>query len=753
MKRPLGCACLFFLLFIRVFYMMFPPCLPDYGVWQGRNLYVSGRVLALKEQEINGETKTIYVLGDVSLEENNVAQKSDLSDKNNSVSNTKDISGTKYVHDKIYCYSDFFDSQVHIGSQVWLKGSFQAYQAAQNPGQFDSQFYYHIQGIGASLWDAEVIWCDGGENLFLHSLYNFKTYFLQKLDTYFSPKYGGVMKTILLGDKTDLDSDLKELFQEGGILHILTISGLHISMLGMGSFHTLRKLRVPMKMSATTGLLIVVVYGAMIGTQAATFRAICMFSMQMAAILLGRTYDRLTGLAVAAMLLLLEEPLYVFYSGFLLSFGAVLGIMVVAPFIEKNCEDRGSVIEWLGKNFSGGIGILIATFPIQLYFYYEYSIYSMLINVIVLPFLPYIVGFGTIVLAIPAGVGVIAMPLVYVCEGILRGYEWVCLQSQKLPYHCLVLGAPAGWQIVLYYVCLFAGGYLVLHGKKKWFPLLVLGAMITAVVVLLMRPVSGLTCRFLSVGQGDCAVFQYEEEVYVVDCGSTSESNVADKILLPCLKYYGISEVDGVFISHADADHMNGILQWLAEYEHSHVRIGQIVLPSLDKETLAQEFGELLRLAEAWDISVTTLGAGDRLQMGGLCMEVLHPMKGCGEVEDANAYSQVLLFSYRGHGVLMTGDIGVEQEVALLEKLSDISVLKAAHHGSKYSNSSEFLQTAMPEHIILSYGVGNSYGHPHADAVARMNEINAELWYTGRQGAIMVEVGNAIAVRSWCLPY
>lgn len=134
-------------------------------------------------------------------------------------------------------------------------------------------------------------------------------------------------------------------------------------------------------------------------------------------------------------------------------------------------------------------------------------------------------------------------------------------------------------------------------------------------------------------------------------------------------------------------------------------------------------------------------------------MEVLHPMKGCGEVEDANAYSQVLLFSYRGHGVLMTGDIGVEQEVALLEKLSDISVLKAAHHGSKYSNSSEFLQTVMPEHIILSYGVGNSYGHPHADAVARMNEINAELWYTGRQGAIMVEVGNAIAVRSWCLPY
>lgn len=299
-----------------------------------------------------------------------------------------------------------------------------------------------------------------------------------------------------------------------------------------------------------------------------------------------------------------------------------------------------------------------------------------------------------------------------------------------------------------------------------------------AVVVLMIRPVFGLTCRFLSVGQGDCTVLQYGQETYVVDCGSTSESNVADKILLPCLKYYGMSEVAGVFISHADADHMNGLMQWLTEYEHSHVKIGRIVLPSLGKEALEQEFGNLLRLAETLDIPVTTLGAGDSLQMGELELEVLHPVKHCVDVEDANGYSQVLLFTYQGHGILLTGDIGAEQEVALLEKLSEvqektqynaqnplkdeslnmlntgsnISVLKAAHHGSKYSNSSEFLQTSMPEHIILSYGVGNSYGHPHADAVARMNEINAELWYTGRQGAIMVEMYGKIEVRSWHAP-
>ena len=105
MKRPLGCACLFFILFIRLFYMMFPPGLPDYSAWQGRDVYAGGRIISIKTQEINGEVKTIYLLGDVSVEESSTAQKADLSDKNNSVLNTKENLGTKYVHDKIYCYS------------------------------------------------------------------------------------------------------------------------------------------------------------------------------------------------------------------------------------------------------------------------------------------------------------------------------------------------------------------------------------------------------------------------------------------------------------------------------------------------------------------------------------------------------------------------------------------------------------------------------------------------------------------------
>ncbi len=785
MKRPFGCACLFFLLLILVFYACFPPALPDYSPLQGRKVYVNGRVISQKYQEVNGELCVVYTLGEVRLQKNSEANSDYFSDKNNFLRDTKDHTqntrsnsqkteddlqsnqenarniqtdfDTEYKHKKIDCYADVEYPEVYIGSRVWVRGTFLVYTAPENPGQFDSQLYYHIRGAGGSLEEAELIWSDGKQNILDQTLWEWKQYFLEKMDAHFTGRYGGVMKTILLGDKSGLDQELKVLFQEGGILHILTISGLHISMLGMNGFRLLRKAGFSKKLSAVVGIILVLLYGAMIGTQAATFRAICMFSMQMAAILLGRTYDRLTGMAVAAVLLLLEQPMYVFYSGFLLSFGAVVGVTVLTPLVEQLCKDKGKLVVWFGKLFGGGIGILLASFPIQLYYYYEYPLYSMLVNIIVLPFLPYIVGFGAVVLALPEAAAIVITPFVYGAELLLWGFEWVCRKSQTLPYHSMVFGAPEWWQILIYYGCLLLVVWGILHKHKissrlgrfqmlQW----VFWAVIlcTAAGVVLWRPVRGVTCSFLSVGQGDCTIVRYGKETYVIDCGSTGKRNVGTRILLPCLKYYGISEVNGVFLSHGDEDHINGIMQWLEEYEHSHVRMGMLLLPALEKEVLAEEFAEILEWAGDWEIPIVTIGAGDRLDLGDLTIEVLHPVKNSIDTEDANGYSQVLYFSYKGQGMLFTGDIGAEQEALLTKELDgrQITLLKAAHHGSRYSSSESFLEICSPEHAVLSYGVGNRYGHPHKETVARMECVGINIWYTGRQGAIMAELDQEMKI-------
>lgn len=743
MKRPFGYACLFFILFIRVFYMCFPPALPDYTELAGRRVYVNGLVISKEYKKIQNVTQTVYTLGDVQVMENSAADSSDyISDK------------TIYHNEKIYCYSTKEFKDTFIGSRVWVQGAFQGYEAPENPGQFDSQLYYYIQGTGGSLKEARLVWTDSRKDLLRQGLFDLRTSSLAKIENCFTGWYSGVMQTILLGDKSDLDKDLKSLFQEGGILHILTISGLHISMLGMNCFRLLRKAGTPLKVSAIAGMVVVLTYGAMIGTGAATFRAIVMFVMQMSAILLGRTYDRLTGLAVAAVLLLLEEPMYVFYSGFLLSFTAVLGVTIVTPTVEKLFSGNGKVTEWFGKLFGGGIGILLASFPVQLYFYYEYPLYSMLVNVLVLPLLPFIVGFGALVLMIPKAVIGLTLPFRLGAELVLWGYQWVCEQSRKLPLHNLVLGAPKAWQIVIYYTVLIITlwllqkGYYPVKMKKRIVLRNVLAGIVmaAAIFVVVWRPTNGLECTFLSVGQGDCAIVRHGKETFVIDCGSTDRSNVGINILLPCLKYYGVSKVSGVFLSHADSDHVNGILQWLDHYEHSHVELGMLILPALSEKELTEEFHDLMERADRLDIPVAILGAGDHFALGKLEVEVLHPQKRTTNIEDSNGYSQVLLLRYGENRLLFTGDIGAEQEKKLTKALATIlmdeqvTVLKVPHHGSKYSSWQGFLDETSPKHAILSYGVGNQYGHPHEDTVERLEAVGAHLWYTGRQGAIMVGI-------------
>lgn len=746
MRRPLGSVCLLFILFLLLFYICFPPKLPDYTALRGKEVYVNGRITSIKTQEINEELQFVYTLEHITLQE--------------SIAET----GTAvYRHRQIYCYTTQAYPDAYLGSQVWVKGSFSPFEATQNPGQFDSRFYYHILGAGANLMESRLVFSDGAKDFFRETLHQIHSYFIQKTDAFFHTPYAGIMKTILLGDRSNLDSGIKQLYKEGGILHIMTISGMHISMLGMGSFRMLQKVGVSRKKAAVMGLLVVILYGTMIGMQAATFRAVCMFVLQMSAILWGRTYDRLMGLAVAAVLLLLEQPMYVFYSGFLLSFGAVLGIIVVPPIIEKACNEKGKVAAWFGRQFSASIGILLITLPVQLYFFYEYSLYSMLINAFVLPVLPYVAGFGAVVLFTPYKAAIVSKTLVPVCEGLLWFYEWVCTKSCRLPYHCLVLGAPKGWQIAIYYVCLglllallYAeqnniwkkrmlqkpGHVAVTPGKIKRCKCIGMLLFSAAFVLLFLRPTRGLTCQFLSVGQGDCALIRYNGQTYLTDCGSSSKKNVAEDIVLPCLKYYGISEVNGVFLSHYDEDHINGIIQWLEKYEHSHVQIGRICLPALEKEALEETFGPLLALAEKYQIPICTLGAGDRLSLGKLQIQILHPEKGKQDVEDSNSCSQVMYLEYEGQGILMTGDIGEAEETKLLKSLSDkkVTVLKVAHHGSKYSSSQAFLETVKPVLSVISYGRSNLYGHPHKDTLKRLDMAGSRVLKTAEQGAVSVNI-------------
>lgn len=729
MRRPLLGACLLFVILILAFYLCVPYKLPDYSQLEGQSICVSGEVAYIETKESYGATNIIYTLKNVRMDES-----------------VADSIG--YQHDQIYCYTSEKLERTYIGSKIAVKGDFSSFKGAENPGSFDSQFYYHILGVGGTLKNTRLISTDGAISYLREALYEIRFFFVQKTNQLFQKPYNGIIQAVLLGYKGDLDEEVKQLYKEGGMLHIMTISGMHISMLGMGCYGLLRKLRMPTKFSAFLGAVVVILYGLMIGMQVATFRAVFMFCMKMLAKIRGRTYDAQTALGLSAALLLLKQPMYLFSSGFLLSYGSVLGMVIIAPVLMKLWDCKRPFARKLAGKLMASVGILLATLPIQLYFFYEYSLYSIFINFIVLPLLPYVVGVAVVLLASPLSFRYVVLILVFLDEKILAFYEWICLFFEKMPHHTIVAGAPKLWQILAYYLILALCLFFMADCTKKQVPkrkkyLFTAPILISVACMLLWRAPEGFQCHFLSVGQGDCVVIREGYRTYLVDCGSSSQKQVAENVLLPFFRYYGISKVEGVFLSHGDSDHINGITEWLASYAHSHVEIKSVILPNLKESVLQSEFADVISLCKAQNIPIFTVNSGDVISLGNMQINVLNPQTVSatnGSETDTNEMSQVLLVEYGTARILLTGDISTQTENTLLNSLygRPITVLKVAHHGSKYSSGAAFLEVAKPQVSVLSFGENNLYGHPHKEVLERLSQENSLILETAKAGCISI---------------
>ena len=186
--------------------------------------------------------------------------------------------------------------------------------------------YYHILRVEFSVRDAEILAVSPPTDRLAAVLYSVKRILSAGADRVFTVENAPVVKAVLLGEKGLLDDDTKELYQGAGIIHIFSISGLHITLIGTGVFTLLGFLRIPLPVRAATALAVIYLYGKMIGMGTSVFRAIVMFSLYLIAKAIGRTYDLLTAAGIACLLLLLDQPLYFLHTGFLFTFAAVLSI-------------------------------------------------------------------------------------------------------------------------------------------------------------------------------------------------------------------------------------------------------------------------------------------------------------------------------------------------------------------------------------------------------------------------------------------
>lgn len=729
-------VCLAFVILIMILLEFFPYEYVFSKEIDGENVLIEGKVSRKETKVKDGQTTYCIYL------EHIVPQ---------AVSSTADISGGEnFITTKlntaegIMCYMAEDSLVPNLHSYVQIRGKIYTFRTPDNPGEFNEALYYKIQGMDLKMYEGKLVAYSENYSNLKEKLYRFKDKMCILLDTYFSEEYRGIAKAILFAMKGDLDNETKSLYQRNGVLHILCVSGTHITILGMGIYKLFKKIRLPDWFNAGLCIGFMILYGTMIDMGISVFRAILMFSMHLVAKLLGRTYDLLTAACVGVFLILLEQPLYVYHSGFLLSFLSVIALGTTEMIPVK----RNSKTKWLYKRWRDCLStsiIWIFTLPIYAMYYYEVSLSGLILNVIILPFVSVILVLVIGVCVVGSFLSPLGILLTAVCESILWGFEKLFESFEHLGKTTFIIGKVSTYKCVFYYVALVFLFLLIEKMKKRYVVL----ASISLCIFFVTGMPKELEITCLSVGQGDCLVIEYKDLVCVIDGGSSSESDVGTYTLLPFLKYQGIRQVDYLFLTHSDMDHINGIEALLLQSK-TGVTIERVVVT--DGKRL-EDYGTIGEVVKQQKISVCQMQTGDFIKNGELLLECLSPSKEILENSEksGNETSMVLLLTCGQFSMLFTGDAENEGETLVMselhsKKVTGITVLKVAHHGSKNSTGTEFLEVVRPKVSLISCGENNSYGHPHIETLERLREAGSEVFVTKDSGAIVIAVKNEVKI-------
>ncbi|MGM9605855.1 MAG: DNA internalization-related competence protein ComEC/Rec2 [Faecousia sp.] len=539
-------------------------------------------------------------------------------------------------------------------------------------------------------------------------------------------------KALLLGDTSDLSYSLDTALKVSGIRHVVAVSGLHVSILFGLIFLLFRTRRWLVFVISVPVLLF---FAAVTGFSPSVTRACLMTGLMAFGAAITDEYDGLTSLSFAGLTMLLMNPFVLLSVSFQLSVCSVAGILLFASQIndwvknrfpkEKRQGIRGAVWSWFSGSISVSVSALLFSVPLSAYYFGMVSLIGVLTNLLTI----WVIGFlfyGIAAVSVLGGVlptlchwfgWLLSWPIRYVLftAGLLSRIPFAAVYTQSTYI--------TAW-LVLCYVLLML---FLLLGRRhgRYYLTAAAACLLAAIGISVIEPKQdALRLNVLDVGEGQAILLQAGKENFLIDCGGSSDTGVADQVAQTLLSQ-GVFQLDGLALTHYDADHTNAI-----EHLLTRVQVNRFYFPDLEDNALYN------RLQSDASHSVTLIDRDMEIPFGTGRLILLEP----GNMKTGNENCMCVLFESEECVILITGDRGRTGEHDLVVKynLPDVDILIAGHHGSKNSTTEELLRTVRPEIVIISVGENNIYGHPAQELLERLAEFDCTVYRTDQQGSVLV---------------
>lgn len=683
------------------------------------------------------------------------------------------------------------------GDRVALRGTIRRIRGFDNPSGFDTARAAAHRGLWASVGvaarDLDVL-LPGDTAGLEANLEGLRRRLAERIDRAVGGREGAILKALVIGDRSAIDPELREVFQRTGTGHLLAISGLHVGLVAAFAYRLFRGLlgRIPAVLHAAwarKGALLlaffpVLFYALLAGFSPSTQRAFLLVGVALAAALAEREADPLNALAAAALGILAVSPTALFSISFQLSFAAAAAILWGIGVRRHAFGPGPKPVAGLLARIRRGAWLFLAitllatwaTAPLVLYRFNILPLVGLPANALAVP----VIGWGAVILGLG---GVLLSPLggwpaemLFAAAGSLVHVGLAFLETLSgLPVAALYTVTPSEVELVLYYA--LSGALLVAWvERRREHPggeaerrLRLRRCGIVAMAALAGWAIDAgwwawqrfgraeLRVTVLDVGAGSAVLVEFPGgKTALVDGGGVSDPSAFDvggRVVAPVLWGKKIATVDFLILSHPDSDHLNGLV-----FIARHFGVGSLWVNG-EESPLATHAA---LLATARERGIPVCGPGDlpdRMAIGGAALEVLHPPAHAATAAgaesrrrgDPNDRSLVLRLDGGGASILLPGDIRRTAERELVSRYGGrlrSTVLLSPHHGSRGSNSEAFLDAVSPEAVIVSSRGGR--GSPHPEVLERFARRGIAVWRTDRDGAVVVDLGpRGHAVRPW----